>query len=58
MLWQVAELMAEEKGWWRWKRGRELRRAQKYLDTFYAKAEHKDDVHAAETASSVSVAKA
>ncbi|KAK9797836.1 hypothetical protein WJX73_007013, partial [Symbiochloris irregularis] len=54
---RIVDLMAEEKGWWRWKKGSELRRAQKYLDTFHAKLEDKPDVHAAESASGVSGAK-
>ena len=31
---QIVELMAEEKGWWRWKAGREQRRAEDFLSTF------------------------
>ena len=31
---QIVDLMAAEKGWWRWKAGREQRRAEDYLSTF------------------------
>eukprot|EP00891_Asterochloris_glomerata_P000363 jgi/Astpho2/363/Aster-02238 len=31
---RIVELMAEEKGWWRWKAGREQRRAEDFLSTF------------------------
>lgn len=35
---QVVELMGEEKGWWYWKRQRELKRAQAFLKTFTSDA--------------------
>ena len=35
---QVVELMAEEKGWWYWKRQRELKRARAFLQTFTSDA--------------------
>lgn len=35
---QVVELMAEEKGWWYWKRQRELKRARAFLKTFTSDA--------------------
>ncbi len=35
---QVVELMGEEKGWWYWKRQRELKRARAFLQTFTSDA--------------------
>lgn len=35
---RVVELMAEEKGWWYWKRQRELKRARAFLQTFTSDA--------------------
>ena len=31
---QIVELLAEEKGWWRWRAKRELKQARKFLTTF------------------------
>ncbi len=38
MVVQVVELMGEEKGWWYWKRQRELKRARAFLQTFTSDA--------------------
>ena len=50
---QIVELLAKEKGWWRWRARSELKRASKYLDTFVPAPPTKEEIKAAETPSSV-----
>jgi hypothetical protein len=52
---QIVELLAQEKGWGRWRSSRELAKAEAYLQTFHGKPGTKaTPIKVAESASGVS----
>lgn len=53
---QIVELLASEKGWWRWRRQAEMRKAEKFLDGFEPEPPKEEPVKAAESPSSISKA--
>ena len=51
---QILNLMAQEKGWWWFRKRAELKRARQYLATFQATPEIPDRVEIAEQADGIS----